>query len=200
MGGVSHPPSPGTILRVWLRLGVQSFGGGAATLALIRRAVVDEHRWLTDAEFVRAWALCQVAPGINLLGLTVLIGRRLAGGVGVALCLLGLLLPSVAITVLLTACYARFRDLPAVHAAVRGVIPATVGIGLVTAYQMAFPLLAAGRREGHGRLLLGLALLAGSGLVVAALHLPVVGVLCAAGAVGALVHWAQDAARERRGR
>ena len=188
-------PSLGLILRVWLSLGIQSFGGGAATLALIRRAVVERHGWMTDAEFVRDWALCQVTPGINLLGLTVLIGRRLAGAAGIAVCLLGLLLPSVTITVLLTACYGHYRDLPAVRAALRGVIPATVGIGLVTAWGLARPLLAASRREGKGTLPLSLALLAGSGAVAAFWHPPVVWILCAAGSAGALFHWRRDVRR-----
>ena len=198
MVGMTSPassiPSLWLILRVWLGLGLQSFGGGAATLALIRRAVVERHGWLTDAQFVRDWALCQVTPGVNLLGLTVLIGRRLAGGWGIFLCLLGLLLPSVAITILLTACYGHFRDLPAVQAALRGVIPATVGLGLLTAFQMARPLLAASRREGKGAFSFGLALLVGGGLA-ALRHPPVIMILCAAGAANALFHWTRKARR-----
>ena len=192
---LSSPPPPWQILRVWLSLGLQSFGGGAATLALIRRAVVEQQGWLTEAEFVRDWALCQVTPGINLLGLTMLIGRRLAGGPGIFLCLLGLLLPSVTITVLLTACYSHYRDLPHMRAALRGVIPATVGVGLLTAFQMARPLLAACRRERGGTLILGWLLLLGSGLTGALWHPPVVLVLCCAGATGALFHWQRDARR-----
>src|SRR5438105_7826591 len=99
---VSRSPSPRLFLRVWLGLGLQSFGGGAATLTLIRRAAVEQYGWLSEAEFTRAWALVQIAPGINLLALTILIGRRTLGAKGIALALLGLLLPSVTVTVLLT--------------------------------------------------------------------------------------------------
>ncbi len=195
--GMETPrPSLWLILRVWLSLGAQSFGGGSATLALIRRAVVEQHGWITDAEFVRDWALCRVTPGINLLALTVLIGRRLAGSTGIVLCLLGLLLPSVAITILLTACYSYYKDLPAVRAALHSVLPATVGLGLLTAYQMTVPLLAASRREGKGTLLLGVFLLVGGGLIEAVWHLPVVLVLCAAGATGALFHWQREVRKQ----
>src|SRR5579872_5446806 len=91
------------ILRVWLAVGIQSFGGGAATLALMRRAVVDQHHWLTDELFTRDWAICQVTPGINLIAITILIGRRIASARGILLALIGLLFPSVSITILLTA-------------------------------------------------------------------------------------------------
>ena len=185
----------GQILRVWLTLGFQSFGGGAATLALIQRAVVDRRGWMTEEEFARDWALCQITPGINLLGLTILIGRRLAGGLGVGACLLGLLLPSVTITVLLTAFYGHYRDLPAVRAAVRGVIPATAGLGLATAWGLARPLLAASRRESYASLALGVALLAGSGVAAAFWHPPVVLLLCGAGLAGAAFRWRRDVPR-----
>ena len=181
-------PSPWLVLRVWFALGLQSFGGGAATLALIRRAVVEQHRWVSEADFSRDWALCQITPGINLLALTILIGRRLAGAAGIAAALLGLLLPSAGLTLLLTAFYARARHAEAMQAALNAVIPATVGLGLLTAYQMARPPLQSLRAEGAGYGLFGVALLAGSGAAVLLWHLPVVFVLCAAGAVSAAVH------------
>ena len=196
---ISHNPSPslGTLLRVWLLLGLQSFGGGGATLTLIRREVVERRGWVTDAEFVRDWALCQVAPGINLLGLTILIGRKLSGARGIAVSLLGLLLPSVGITVALAACYGHSRGLPVVRAALGGVVPGTVGLGLLTAFQMARPLLAVARREGRGALTWAGTALVGSGLVAALWRPPVLVILCAAGAAGALLHWGRDARRRR---
>lgn len=191
-------PTPRAVLGVWLLLGLQSFGGGGATLVLIRREIVERRGWMTDAEFVRDWALCQVTPGINLLALTILIGRRLAGGMGICAALLGLLVPSVAITVALAACYGHFRDLRVVQAAVRGVIPATVGLGLLTAFQMLRPLLAVARREGKGSLVWAATALVGSGLVMALGQPPVLAVLCGVGGMGALLHWARDARRGRQ--
>jgi chromate transporter len=188
-------PPLASVFRAWLILGVQSFGGGAATLTLIRRAAVDEHRWVTEDDFTRFWALCQMAPGTNLLGLTILIGRRVGGWRGVVVCLGGLLLPTVAVTVVMTAAYARVHDLAWMQPAVRGVIPATVGIGLVTAYQMAAPLVAASRREGRASLLFALGLLGASALLAALAHAPVPALLCGAGALSALVHAARDRAR-----
>lgn len=191
-------PSLTELFRIWLSLGVQSFGGGAATLALIRREMVERRGWMTDAQFVRDWALCQVTPGINLLGLTILIGRRLGGVPGIFVALLGLLLPSCAVTVLLTACYAHVQASHTVQAAVRGVVPATAGIGLVTAAQMARPQLVAARRDGRITLIAGWCLLIGSGLGVAFGRWQVVAVLLGAGAVGAAVQWLREIARQRR--
>lgn len=126
-------PSPQVSLlqlfKAWFALGAQSWGGGSATLLMIQREVVERRGWMSPADFARAWAICQIAPGINLLGLTILIGWRLRRASGAAIALLGLLLPSVTLTALLTAIYASFRDEPRADAALRGVVPATVGLG-----------------------------------------------------------------------
>ena len=173
-------------LRVWLALGLQSFGGGMATLTLIRRAAVEQEQWITGEEFARFWSLVQLAPGINLLALTTLIGRKVGAAKGICLALLGLLLPSVGITVLLTVCYTRIQHAPIVHAVLSGVIPAIVGLGLVTAWQIARPPLEQSQRAGRGSVGLSLLLLLGSSLAARLGHLPVLVILGGAGALYAL--------------
>lgn len=184
------------LLWIWTVIGVQSFGGGSATLYLIRRVAVERYGWLTDEEFTRYWGLCQIAPGINILGLVTLIGWRVAGGVGVALALGGLLLPSAAITVALTALYASIRQAPLVRAAIAGVVPATVGLGLLLSFTMVRPLLAAARREGRASTIVAGVLLAASIMAAALSHAPVLAILWGAGGLSALAQW-QRMARER---
>ena len=147
------PPTPhptaGRLLREWLLIGLQSFGGGNATFALIRQTFVDRERWIGAEEFNRLFALVQIAPGINLLALTILIGKRLLGWRGILLSLFGLLLPSVAVTTLLTAGYARVQHTAIAQNAMHGFLPATVGLGCVTSIQMAYTALVEAKREGR---------------------------------------------------
>ncbi|HEU5102348.1 MAG TPA: chromate transporter [Roseiflexaceae bacterium] len=186
-------------LWIWLNIGIQSFGGGAATLYLIRRAAVEQHAWLTDEEFAHYWGICQIAPGINILGLVILIGYRVSGALGIALALIGLLLPSAAITVALTAVYASVKDQPLVQAVLRGVVPATVGLGLLLMYGMLRPLLQASRREGPASLALCVAVLMGCIALVGLAQLSVLATLWGAGAVVALAQWWR-VGRQRRPR
>lgn len=176
------------LARAWAGIGWQSFGGGATTFTLIERAVVRDHEWLTEGEYLHDLALAQLAPGINLLGLTILIGKRLGGAPGIVVALCGLLLPSVAVTVLMTAGYAEVARHSGVQAALRGIIPATVGLGLLTAYGLARVQLS----RAEGRWLNGI-LLAGSAVVMACWHPPVIAVLVGAGLFGALVEMARAA-------
>ncbi|MEZ4863662.1 MAG: chromate transporter [Caldilineaceae bacterium] len=182
-------PTLWLLLRVWLMLGLQSFGGGMATLFLIRRAAVERHGWLTAAEFTADWALCQAAPGINLLCMTILIGWRVAGWGGALVSLVGLLLPSATLTIVMTALYADLRNLPVVQAALHGIVPATVGLGLLLTSSMARPLLVASRQESTFSLVVSVAILIGSAAAILFWGLPVIVVLCSAGAIGALTLW-----------
>jgi chromate transporter len=171
---------------VWLTLGLQSFGGGAATLYLIRQAAVERNGWLSAEEFSRDWAICQLAPGINLLALTILIGRRVGGTAGALVALLGLLLPSVSITIALTAAYATVRSLGPVEAALQGIIPATAGIGLLLAVQTSRPLLNEAQAAGRSARGVAWLILVGSALIFALFRPPVVAMLIGGGIFGAL--------------
>ena len=190
------PVSPWRLFWIWAVIGAQSFGGGSATLYLIRRETVERHGWLTDDDFSRYWGICQIAPGINILGLVSLIGWRLAGAPGALFSVCGLLLPSAGITVGLTSIYAGIREVPLVRAAIAGVVPATVGLGLLLAFTMVRPLLKSARSDGRASTLVAVILLLVSTIVAALARTPVLAILWSAGAVSAVAQW-QFAPRQR---
>jgi chromate transporter len=175
-------------LKLWLTIGLQSFGGGATTLALIRSIAVEQEGWLSEGEFTNNWALVQAVPGINLLALTILVSRKAAGLKGVILALLGLLVPSITITLILTVVYQRIQTLELVETALDGVIPATIGLGLLTATKMLRPLLVTSLREGQNSFLSSVVLLLGS-MGAMRFNLPVAVILCLAGGISAILSW-----------
>jgi chromate transporter len=158
--------------------------------------VVEQRGWLTDEDFTRYWGVCQIAPGINILGLVILIGWQVSGAPGALLSLCGLLLPSAAITVALTSIYAGIREAPLVRAALAGVVPATVGLGLLLGFTMVRPLLNGARREGPASTLVATVLLLASTTIAALARTPVLGILWGSGALSGLAQW-QLAARKR---
>jgi chromate transporter len=180
------PPRLLDILMTWLSIGIQSFGGGSTTLYLIRQACITRG-WLTEAEFAKDWALVQISPGINLIKITAVIGYQLRGWPGLIAAIAGLLLPSATITVLMTAGFTIIRDWPFVKAAMRGVIPATIGISVGLGIQMAQPPLSHARRAGRVSVIVQLALLAASALLLAVAHASPVIVLALAGLSGMLL-------------
>jgi len=178
----SYPrPSLWQIFITWLTVGGQSFGGGSSTFFLIHQACIARG-WLTEEEFVRTWALAQISPGINLIKLTVLVAHRLRGWPGLLAAVAGLLLPSAGVTVLMTAGFSAIRSQPLVKAAMRGILPATIGLSLAMAYQMAQPLFTRAYREGLPRLGAHLVITTTSALMLALGGVSPVLVLAIAGA------------------
>lgn len=134
------PPVPVTLrelFRAWLVIGTQSVGGGASTLYLMRRELVERRAWLTHREFLEEWALCKLSLGINLVALTGLVGSRLAGAPGVLVSLVALMVPSGVITAAMTAGYAVVRDEAIVRAALAGAGPVTVGMTIGISFTFA---------------------------------------------------------------
>ena len=118
----------GDLAKAWFVIATQSFGGGASTLFLMRQLLVQRHKWLSDREYLEDWVLAKLSLGIGFIAMTGLIGRRIAGNRGIAVSLAGLLLPSAAITLLLTMGYGSVRDEPWLIAAFSGAGPATAGM------------------------------------------------------------------------
>jgi chromate transporter len=179
-------PSKWLLFRIWAGVGLQSFGGGASTTLLIQRAFIEKYKWLTIEEFLYFWNLCVLTPGINLVALTVLIGRKLGGVWGIVVSLAGLLLPSATITCLLAASFQQIANVAAVQAVLRGVIPATGGIMLLVGCNFAIPLLRRGYKEGVLYLLGSGVLMIACALAVILLKLSVVAVILCAILLGAL--------------
>src|SRR5450759_970611 len=172
------------LFAAYFWIDIQSFGGGSATLFLIRQACITRG-WLDEVEFTRAWALIQIAPGINLIKITALVGYELRGWPGVVAAVAGLVLPSGCVTALMTAGFSAVRDVPAARAAMRGVLPATIGISVAIAAQMGLPVLRLARRESNRRLAAHVLVLVGAALLLAVDGLSPAPVLLAAGAVTA---------------
>lgn len=185
--------SPWTLLRIWTAIGLQSFGGGASTQLLIRRAFVERRAWITSDELARYWSLCQFTPGINLISLTLLLGRRLGGRGGMVTSVAGMLLPSAAVTCLLAAGFRLIEHSPTVLAVLRGIVPATAGVMAVVAWGYWGPLWERAVGEGPGRTCLSLLLVVGTALAILLFRVPVALAVIAVAALGAALFTSQRA-------
>jgi chromate transporter len=94
--------SPAEVLRIFLKLGVSSFGGPIAHIGYFREEFVARRGWLDDATFSDLVALCQFLPGPASSQLGFSIGLLRAGYLGALAAWAGFTLPS-AIALLLFA-------------------------------------------------------------------------------------------------
>jgi chromate transporter len=85
--------SPARIFGRFLRFGVLAFGGPVAQIAMLRRELVDEERWIATERFNRLLAVYQVLPGPEAHELAVHLGFLRGGRLGGLLAGLGFMLP-----------------------------------------------------------------------------------------------------------
>lgn len=195
IGWPTRAPSGPVQLLTWMKIGLQSFGGGQTTQLLVYDTFVERKRWMGPGEFTEAWGLCQIPPGINLLALSALIGWRLAGPLGTVWALAGLLIPSVTVTVLFSAAYSWISGSHWTALGLRGVVAGVAGIGIFMTIRLIGPPLKASASEGRGSLFGSVMVLTVAALSYLLLHPPVVLMFAGAGTAMTLLGWAR-----RRGR
>jgi chromate transporter len=111
-----------------------SVGGGL--LVWTRRVVVDERRWMDDAEFADALALCQFLPGANIANLSVCVGGKHRGAAGAAAAFLGLTLLPLTVALMLGIGYREIAGLVVVRRVLGGVSAAAAGLVIATGLRM----------------------------------------------------------------
>lgn len=116
------------LIRVFGRIGLLSFGGPAAQIALMHRELVEDREWLDEPTFLRALALCMTLPGPEAMQLATYAGWRLRGVSGGLIAGGLFVLPGAAIIAVLVALYAAWGDLPLVQAAFLGIKAAVIVI------------------------------------------------------------------------
>ncbi|MDJ0827163.1 MAG: chromate efflux transporter [Rhodobacter sp.] len=113
------------LFRVFLRIGVLSFGGPAAQIAVMHRELVEDRPWLTERQFLNALSFCMLLPGPEAMQLATYCGWRLNGLAGGLVAGLLFVLPGAAVMLGLAWAYAAFGTVPLVEALFLG-IKATV--------------------------------------------------------------------------
>lgn len=121
-------PSFDEALRTWARIGVLSFGGPTAQIALMHRIIVDEKKWLSEPQFLNALSFCMLLPGPEAMQLATYAGWRLHGFKGGLAAGLLFVLPGAAVVLALAMIYAAFGTVPLVEAIFLGIKAAVLVI------------------------------------------------------------------------
>ncbi len=121
-------PSLSEAVGVWARIGLLSFGGPAAQIALMHRIIVEERKWLSEALYLSALSFCMLLPGPEAMQLATYAGWRLHGVRGGLAAGLLFVLPGAVVVLALALLYAAFGRLPEVEALFLGIKSAVLVI------------------------------------------------------------------------
>ena len=168
----SARPTFGESFMVWLKIGCLSFGGPAGQIALMHRVLVDEKKWLPEAQFLHALNFCMLLPGPEATQLATYAGWVLHGVRGGLVAGILFVLPGAFVMLGLSLLYAYGRGLGPIDGALFG-IKAAVLVIVVEA------LVRIGRRSLKSQLLVALAGLGFIGIFFFALPFPLIVVTAA---------------------
>jgi chromate transporter len=168
-------PSFAEASRLWLIVGLVSFGGAAGQIAMMHRMVVEERRWVGERRYLNALNYCTLLPGPEAQQLATYLGWLMHGVAGGIVAGALFVLPGAALMALLAAIYGLYGQVTLIEALFFGLKGAVLAIIAEALWKIA-------RRALHGPVAVALAVAAF--LALFALHVPFPLVVLSAGAIG----------------
>lgn len=107
--------------RIWGKIGLLSFGGPAAQIALMHREIVAKKQWLSEQQFLNALNFCMLIPGPEAMQLATYAGWRMNGTIGGLIAGLLFVLPGALVIAALATIYVYFGNQPLIIGVFLGV-------------------------------------------------------------------------------
>ena len=111
----------GKLFLTMLKIGLFTFGGGYAMLALLENEFVAKKKWVDGEEFLDMVAIAESTPGPIAINAATYIGYRLAGFWGSLAATVGVCIPSFVIIFGISLFFDAFLSLTLVANAFRGI-------------------------------------------------------------------------------
>ena len=103
------------------KIGVMTFGGGAAMLPILQRELCDRLHWVTEEELIDYYAIGQCTPGIIAVNTATFVGQKRRGNWGGVVATAGIAFPSLVIIIILAGIITNFSHLGWVQNAFAGI-------------------------------------------------------------------------------
>lgn len=113
-----------TILKLFLvmfKIGLFTFGGGYAMIAIIERELVERKKWIEHDEYLDMVAIAESTPGPIAINSATYIGYKIGGVIGSIFATLGVVLPSFIIIFVISLFFDKFLEFEWVRFAFRGI-------------------------------------------------------------------------------
>ena len=110
-----------SIFWAMFKIGLFTFGGGYAMIAIIERELVERKKWLKHDEFMDIIAIAESSPGPLAVNSATYVGYKLCGVLGSFFATLGVVLPSFTIIFVISLFFDSFLKIEWVNYAFRGI-------------------------------------------------------------------------------
>ncbi len=121
-------PTIADLTRTFAKVGLLSFGGPAAQIALMHRMILDEKKWVSEPDYLRALSFCMLLPGPEAMQLATWIGWRLHGVRGGLIAGGLFVIPGALVVLGLSVLYAAYGQVPVIAALFAGIQAAVIAV------------------------------------------------------------------------
>ena len=105
----------------FFKIGLFTFGGGYAMIALLENEFVEKKKWLEKDEFLDVAAIAESTPGPIAINAATYMGYKNAGIIGSIIATLGICIPSFVIIYAISLFFDAFLSLTLVEYAFKGI-------------------------------------------------------------------------------
>lgn len=113
--------SLGTLFFTFFKIGLFTFGGGYAMIALLEEEFIQRRKWLDKDEFLDMTAIAESTPGPVAINSATYLGYKLAKVPGAATATVAVCLPSFLIIYAISLFYEQFTQLTVIANAFKGI-------------------------------------------------------------------------------
>ncbi len=156
-----------------------TFGGGFVIITLMKKKFVDELHWIEEDEMLDLTAIAQSSPGAIAVNAAILVGYRIAGGVGMLVAILGTIIPPMVILSTISVFYTAFRDNQIVALLLAGMQAGVAAVIMEVVYTL-------GRNVLKEKSILAVLIMVGAFVAVRFLGINIIYVILTAGVIGAV--------------
>ena len=109
------------LFLTFFKIGITTFGGGYAMIAIIKNELTRNKKWATEQEILDCVAISQCTPGVIAVNTATIIGHRKNGVLGAVVAVLGVILPSFLIISVLRPVMSYLSGLPYAEGILSGI-------------------------------------------------------------------------------
>jgi len=113
--------SLGTLFFTFFKIGLFTFGGGYAMIALLEEEFIQRRKWLDKDEFLDMTAIAESTPGPVAINSATYLGYKLAKVPGAATATVAVCLPSFLIIYVISLFFEQFTQLTVIANAFKGI-------------------------------------------------------------------------------
>ena len=115
------------LFLTFAKIGLFTFGGGYAMIAMIQQQVVSRG-WMETSQLIDFVAIAESTPGPIAVNMATFVGSELGGIFGALCATLGVVLPSFVVILIVARCFRAFCESKWVKGVMSGLKPAVVGL------------------------------------------------------------------------